>query len=590
MEYNDNLYSSRTTRTTNYQKILKLIKKTNLHKIQKNIYRPINPSHPFNSTILNPKEISKRKNAHLIINNTIKDIIKKYNNDKNKSNEKIKNNKYFYYKFKDEDKNYYLALKSILKKDFAHLPKFLSENKNNKKKKINLKINVSRNNKNFFDKLTSNNNSLGYLTTNSQIKGYNTESQNFGKTLGIFQYSNKIKKSKNLIKNNHNLENIEAKLNFIKNARTTKQLYYTRKFKLKINNLNIKKQLNFSITNMKSAKLGRISIFGVFEDMGIDGKMISTILINYLIDYFEKCKEMSVSLEKDNFYSILHWSFINAQKYLKNNIKKFNIDLYNSGCMCSILLVPKNNRNIFYCANVGKCKCLIYTNRGTDTLCFWTNIDRISERERIFNIIRNRRIKKLEKDLKKKDDIKQNQDEKEENKNKSKNTSISEQNNQEDKNIIKDKEKQKNIDNNPINNIINNTINNTHNVSIKEESYFYEEEKIDEEKYINYFREIGITRCFGNLSGECMGLSPDPEITECDLRLNKVKFAVLGNTIFWKYLDEKEVRFIVSKYLDNNDTVAATKELEELIKQKVGISSRVLLDSSFVVVYFDTIV
>ena len=87
-----------------------------------------------------------------------------------------------------------------------------------------------------------------------------------------------------------------------------------------------------------------------------------------------------------------------------------------------------------------------------------------------------------------------------------------------------------------------------------------------------------------------MGLSPDPEITECDLRLNKVKFAVLGNTIFWKYLDEKEVRFIVSKYLDNNDTVAATKELEELIKQKVGISSRVLLDSSFVVVYFDTIV
>ena len=64
----------------------------------------------------------------------------------------------------------------------------------------------------------------------------------------------------------------------------------------------------------------------------------------------------------------------------------------------------------------------------------------------------------------------------------------------------------------------------------------------------------------------------------------------MGNTIFWKYLDEKEVRFIVSKYLDNNDTAAATKELEELIKQKVGISSKVLIDSSFVVVYFDTII
>ena len=87
-----------------------------------------------------------------------------------------------------------------------------------------------------------------------------------------------------------------------------------------------------------------------------------------------------------------------------------------------------------------------------------------------------------------------------------------------------------------------------------------------------------------------MGLSPDPEVTECDLRANKVKFAVLGNTVFWKYLDEKEVRSIVAKYLDNNDTAAATKELEELIKQKVGISSKVLLDSSFVIVYFDTIV
>jgi hypothetical protein len=92
------------------------------------------------------------------------------------------------------------------------------------------------------------------------------------------------------------------------------------------------------------------------------------------------------------------------------------------------------------------------------------------------------------------------------------------------------------------------------------------------------------------LSGIDMGLSPDPEVTECDIKAYKVKYAVLGNTIFWKYLDEKEVRFIVSKYLDNNDTAAATKEIEELIKQKVGISSKILIDSSFVVVYFDTII
>jgi hypothetical protein len=87
-----------------------------------------------------------------------------------------------------------------------------------------------------------------------------------------------------------------------------------------------------------------------------------------------------------------------------------------------------------------------------------------------------------------------------------------------------------------------------------------------------------------------MGLVPDPEVTECDIRMNKVKYAVVGNTIFWRILDEKEVRYIVTKYMENNDTAAATKELEELIKQRVGISSKILFDYSFAVIYFDTII
>ena len=87
-----------------------------------------------------------------------------------------------------------------------------------------------------------------------------------------------------------------------------------------------------------------------------------------------------------------------------------------------------------------------------------------------------------------------------------------------------------------------------------------------------------------------MGLVPDPEVTECDIKASKVKFAVLGNTIFWKYIDEKELRFVVSKYQGNNDTIGATKELEDLIKQKVGISSKILNEYSFVVVFFDAII
>jgi serine/threonine protein phosphatase PrpC len=117
-----------------------------------------------------------------------------------------------------------------------------------------------------------------------------------------------------------------------------------------------------------------------------------------------------------------------------------------------------------------------------------------------------------------------------------------------------------------------------------------EEEKINEQKYIKYFKDFGITRCFGNISGVEFGLIPDPEVTECDIKANKVKFAILGNTVFWKYLEEKEVIHIISKYSHNVDTLGATKELEDLIKQKVGISSKVLYEYSFSVVFFDAII
>ena len=197
-------------------------------------------------------------------------------------------------------------------------------------------------------------------------------------------------KKKNMI-NDYKLQNLDYKLKLIKKAPTNKELNYYRKHKLKnINNLNIKKPLNFAFTNMISEKLGKISLFGVFEDIGIYGKMISSIIINYLIEYFVKSKEMVVSIEKNNFYSILHWSFVNAQKFLIRNQNIFNIDLADSGCMACILLIPKNNHNIFYCANSGNCKCLIYTNRGTDQLCFTSCIERASERERIFQNIKKK--------------------------------------------------------------------------------------------------------------------------------------------------------------------------------------------------------
>ena len=571
MEYNDNLYSSRMTRI-NYNKIINIIKqKDHQNNLRKNVYRPINPIHPFNLKIISPDEISKKENALLINNNTLKDIILKFNDERRKKSiELIKNHQYFYNKFKDEDKRYDLALKTILKKDFNNLPNFLSDKKV-KKKKINLKIKNSRNNNNFIDNLSYNNKSLGFLTTSSHIKTLKTEVGNYGNlTHRVFQTSEHNGKSKNFLINKYKCPSLDLKVKLIKKTSANKELKYRNKIKLKnINNLNIKKQLNFSVTNMNSAKLGKMSIFGVFEDNGIYGKMISSIIINYLIDYFEKSKEMVVSLEKNNFYSILHWSFVNAQQYLINNARKFNIDIYNSGCSACILLVPNNKGNVFYCANAGKCKCILYTNRGTDKLSFLSHIDRASERDRIIKFIQNKKKKKLKKIEKNKNEKENEKNTKEKNDNK-RTLSVKINNDKIGKQNKKD--------------------NNDNSIKKEENNKNEEERIINAEKYIKYFKELGITRCFGNISGADMGLVPDPEVTECDLRSNKVKYAVLGNTIFWRILDEKEVRFIVSKYMDNNDTAGATKELEELIKQKVGVSSKILFDYSFVVVYFDTII
>ena len=48
----------------------------------------------------------------------------------------------------------------------------------------------------------------------------------------------------------------------------------------------VKKHLSFSVTNLKSVKLGRISIFGVFEEIGAHGRAICSVLMNYLIVLF----------------------------------------------------------------------------------------------------------------------------------------------------------------------------------------------------------------------------------------------------------------------------------------------------------------
>ena len=563
MDSNIKFYS---TRTSSLKKYNHLLIPPNLKFINKPvIYHPINPIHPFKIDMLNVKELSKRKNALLINNKPLKDLILKFSLDEKKnSDENNDPNKYYFNKFKNEDKNYQLTIRALLKNDIDNFPLYLSERKEKEhknKKKINLKINFSRND----NQLISNNN-LRLYTSYSSFK---TSRQNKYKLLkGFSGYIKSNSKDKKLKINKTNLKRMGIKLLKLPN---------TNKKKILINNENkpniIKKHLSFSATNIQSSKLGKISIFCVLEEIGPYGKIIANNLINYLIEYFKSCKEMNVCIDKNNIYSILHWSFLNGQKYLIENNEQLKINLMNSGCMVCFLYLPKNKSNKIYCANSGINKCLLYTNRGPDILSFLLTIDRFSERDRISEFLKK---KKIDKAL---DKIKENL--KDQNNNENNNNPIN--------NLIKEKddkaEDEKNNDKD--NKIIdtkedNNTKNEILNIEINEE----ELEK-DKQNCFNYFNVLGYTRCVGLLSASDFGLIPNPEINECDLKAGKVKYAVLGNYTFWKLLKEEEIRFITSKYISTRDSNRASKELDELIRQKVGTNSKLSAKCGYEIIYFD---
>ncbi len=147
-----------------------------------------------------------------------------------------------------------------------------------------------------------------------------------------------------------------------------------------------------------SAKLDEISLFGIFDGNGHHGKGIAQAFKNYVLDYFKNGNEMKVTLKKDNFYSIMYNSFVNAQNYLINNSTKLNINLKYSGSTGIVLLFPHNNSNKIYCANVGRNKCMFYTNYGTIKLSYELFPHRASERFRISHFLTQKKIKDKEKE------------------------------------------------------------------------------------------------------------------------------------------------------------------------------------------------
>ena len=595
-------YSTTTSSLKNNHNMLSI---SNLKLINKpKIYHPINPSHPFHFDLLNLKEISKRKNALLINNKPLKDKILKYSLDERKnSNENNDPNKYLFNRFKDEEKKYHLTIRAILKNNIDNFPLYLSERKNSekkKKKKINLKINFSRNDVNL------NSNRIRFYTSYSQVKPINSRNKiDLLKEKGISEHYSKNKKMKNLKINKTNLKKLGIKM---KLSKTINKFKFLKSYDNPENKTNIiKKSLSFSVTNLNSYKLGRISIFAVFEEIGIHGRIICSTMINYLTEYFRSSKEMNVCIDRNNYYSILHWSFMNAQNYLLKNEKKLKINLSHSGCMVCFLLLPKDYTNKIYCANSGLCKCLLYTNRGPDIFSFSLTIDRPSERERVYLFHKNKQISKILNSLNE-ENIGENNDDKNAKKTKNNNKMKKDNNvvksdkadndNNEDnfsndkdnseKQIEEDKsinEEQNEDDNENKNDII--IEESRKNIKLETIKINEKELQNDQDKSIKYFKALGFTRCFGIISGADYGLVPDPELNECDLKVSKVKFTVMGNYTFWRLLNEVEIGKIISKYYSNKDLIGANKELWDLIRQKVGTNSKVLDKCGFEVIYFD---
>ena len=593
--------------------------------------------HPLNKPLISKFEIKDlliNKNFNIIKNLKIKKIISNHKKNFNLSCSnilnKIKNNNLNlsqtnYNQFKFSRNNSSLILPKTILNYYSGSPKINEKNTN----KIN---NIfSYRNKFFNNKLSIKSKSL---------KSLQTERKKIIKPL-IFNKLNQTQNSSKLFKNSITKNNsINSNNNTINHELDYKMLIKSERLRkgmriraanshtivgemnpLLMNKNNYKKKnmdTCFSKINFISKSLGIMSLFGVFNGHGKDGYKISKILKDFFMNYFISNNNISVNSFKDNFYSILSKLFEDAQKYLIENFANFNIDVLYSGVTCSIILFTNQNRNKIYCANCGDCKCLLYTNGRNIPLSYEHKIERPSEKIRI--VERMKIYKNFESyldyqlfknnllfvDINKKDYLKlmginnnkNNNNNYLINKNKDSiyNSIFNIKYNKVLKNIKNMILNNNNNNNNNKNNLnkmfLNNNFLNT-NFNFMSSINLVKFQKIKEEKntkkieYQNYFKKLGLSRSIGDISCEEIGIISEPEIVECDLKLNRGKFIVLGTASLWKFLKREEVGNIVRKFSKENDSFGACKELENIARERWKQITRKIEDITVVVVFLE---
>ena len=519
------------------------------------IYRPLHKENKFNSSSMGINEIVKKKNLPLITNDTIKNLIIKFRNER----EKEMNEKRVFYRessYQDiqrEKNTQFLMLRAMLRRDPLTIQSLMNRNKRKQtkiKKSVSMKYlirdKINYDKKKFFNKTTDD--------TIASEKYQNNNSSNNYENSKIFD-NNKFKKEvwkndfllKKINYKNSRLKKYEIKIRSVNSLMLPGRLS---PFKYSINYSNKKFNQDCIMMNpsLISAKLDEISLFGIFDGNGHHGKGIAQAFKNYVLDYFKNGNEMKVTLKKDNFYSILYNSFVYAQNYLKNNSSKLNINMNFSGSTGIIVLYPHNCSNKVYCANIGRNKCMFYSMLGPIKLSYELYPNRASEKDRIS--IFKEKLKEKERE-KEEEELKKKKEKENEETNNNNNKENSENNNDtKNKNTLMDKKRK--------------------------------------EAFIKEFSELDISRCVGNLAAEELGIIPGPEIGESDIRINKGKFIVIGTESLWKYISENEVCDIVSTHYFTYNSEAACQELIDLAKDRWKEKNDGAYDDiSVIVLFFD---
>ena len=519
------------------------------------IYRPLHKENKFNSSSMGINEIVKKKNLPLITNDTIKNLIIKFRNER----EKEMNEKRVFYRessYQDiqrEKNTQFLMLRAMLRRDPLTIQSLMNRNKRKQtkiKKSVSMKYlirdKINYDKKKFFNKTTDD--------TIASEKYQNNNSSNNYENSKIFD-NNKFKKEvwkndfllKKINYKNSRLKKYEIKIRSVNSLMLPGRLS---PFKYSINYSNKKFNQDCIMMNpsLISAKLDEISLFGIFDGNGHHGKGIAQAFKNYVLDYFKNGNEMKVTLKKDNFYSILYNSFVYAQNYLKNNSSKLNINMNFSGSTGIIVLYPHNCSNKVYCANIGRNKCMFYSMLGPIKLSYELHPNRASEKDRIS--IFKEKLKEKERE-KEEEELKKKKEKENEETNNNNNKENSENNNDtKNKNTLMDKKRK--------------------------------------EAFIKEFSELDISRCVGNLAAEELGIIPGPEIGESDIRINKGKFIVIGTESLWKYISENEVCDIVSTHYFTYNSEAACQDLIDLAKDRWKEKNDGAYDDiSVIVLFFD---